>query len=246
MPSGDSPPLTADFVRGRLHPGVHPGVGGWPLEGVENCYTDALRTEPRQRGKLLFTLSPPAEDGPVRVTLEAQGSLEPDLIACARRVLGSIHHYPSRGRYFQEVSATLDLEPEVERVPALPTAMALRRVVEERFAKDRVVRVVGIEVEAVHHRSAGSSVLRELQYKVELEFLVNGYEGECFHDNTWKLFDRWPIESRGTASCKNVARRVGERAEDRSTVHFMLKERGWQAWPEPVYYCGDTRCPGSR
>jgi hypothetical protein len=241
-----SPPSMTQLARGRLRPHRIEGVPDWAIDGVEDCYTDALRTEPAQHGSLRFTVTPPAKDGPVSVALEGDGTLREDVIACARGRLGGIYHYATQGRAQPAVTASLALEPELETAPPLPTAHALREVLDDRYGKGGVVKVVGLDVLEVHHRSSMTTFLRDFSYRVELEFVVDGFEGDCVHMSSYKRFESAPVVPMGAGhQCKSAPRKAGDRASDTSETSFQLTPDGWRVGYDPIYYCGDSRCgPG--
>lgn len=235
--------FTTTIARGRLLPGAVPGLPDGTIEELENCYTEGLRSNPSQKGRIRFSVTPPPDEGPVGVVLDADGSLEAGVVTCARSALGSIHSYKGRGRSQPFVTATLELEPELQQVPELPTSAALRRVLDDEFAEDGVVKVLRVDVARVRHRKSFTTLLREFEYKVDLEFLRAGFEVRCFHGRSWKEFRKRRFEDTGTAQCENVPRRKGDRAEDQAWMHFRLTTYGWQAGYEKAYYCGDARCP---
>lgn len=237
-------PLTTTIARGRVSPVAVPDLPDWVMDGVENCYTDGLRTNPSQRGRMRVSFTPPPSDGPVSVVLDADGFIEADVIACTRSAFGSIHSYKDkRGRIQPALTAELELEPESQQVPGLPTATAVRAVLDERFADEGVVKVLRMEVAWVRHRRSFTTFLREFEYTVDLEFIRDGFEVRCFHNISWKAFRRERVGHTGTARCENIPRRKGDRAEDQSRMYFQLTRHGWEVEHDKIYYCGDTRCP---
>jgi len=166
---------------------------GYPtgLSTVENCYTDGLLANSAQTGEFTFTVRPPPSDGPVEVKLEARGSLDAELVVCAKRALGSIHHYPRTGGRVQgEVTATVRFDPLPVPSPELPTEAALRSVLDNRYGKDGVVRLTGVVVHSVHHRESSPDPVRDFYYTAELTFVTDGYEASCHHTGSYMVFSR--------------------------------------------------------
>ncbi len=219
------------------------GLPDWALDQVHDCYTASLRTNPAQRGSLAFTVVPPAAAGNVEVDLKSEGSLQPDVVNCARGALQSIYHYP-KGRRQPKLSATVTLEPELIQAPAPPTDKLARRLAAVRYAEAGVVEIVEYTTESIGHRSMLGDLVREMRYRLKLRFVRDGYEGLCVHHAQYKRFEVDPVKPRGAGHmCDSKPRKKGDETDDSGVHYFHLTDGGWrQAFSGGPLYCGDGVC----
>ena len=235
-----------DISLGTITPGSVEGIPDWTMDNVRSCYAEGLRLDPDQQGELVFAVRPPEQTGPVEALILASSGLSTDLVECIRSSFGTIHHYVGSGRTQQAVSDTLRLTRVVTQACEPPTARAVERVASGRYGESGVVDLTDLDVTVVQHRVSvydPSLVLRFMVADVELTFNRDGYEGQCYHHNEYKVFSADPIEAEGVGHvCESIRRRRGDRVSDTITVVFGLDREKWWEW-ESQYkaYCGSRR-----
>jgi len=213
--------------------------------GATNCYVDALARSDGESGEIAFVVAPPPKEGPFLVELAPKGAIGPELVACVREVFGEFYHYESHER-FDSIHGTLTFAPEWITAPALPSAAAVRAVVERSYAEDGVVRVVGLRETYTSQWVADSEVLRSYRYDVDLEFVADGFEADCQHNGPYKVFSRRPFDwSRWAGhSCESRRQKKGERAKDDATVTYGLRYyptvASWELRSQPGAIRGTT------
>ena len=233
-----------DISLGTVMPSSVEGIPDWTMDNVRSCYAEGLRLNPDQQGELVFAVRPPEQSGPVEARVLASSGLSANLVECVRASFGTIHHYVGFGRAQQAVSDTLRLTRAVTQACEPPTARAVERVASGRYGEYGVVDLTGLDVTVVQHRVSEydpSLVLRYMAADVELTFNRDGYEGQCYHYNEYKVFSADPIEAEGAGHvCESVPRRRGEKVSDTITVVFELdREKWWES--DDKAYCGGQR-----
>lgn len=197
--------------------------------GADHCYLDALARDEHAAGEIAFVVKPPAGEGPFLVDLAPTGAIGAEVTDCVRKVFGEFYHYADHQR-FDAIRGTLTFAPEWITAPALPTAAAVRGVIDKAYAQDDVVRVVGVhETDVSQWVEDSNTVLRNYRYNVDLEFTTDGYEADCQHNGPYKVFSRRPFDwSRWAGhSCESRRHKRGDHAQDDATVLYALTY-----WPE--------------
>jgi hypothetical protein len=215
------------------------GLPDWVPTRIEQCYADGLAVHPEQKGELAVALRPaPVDGGATPTTLTPTGSLDADVVTCARQVLESVRPGPGA------VTATLRLVPIQRRGPAPPTAAALHDVLDRTNADmGGVVRITKLTVTRDHQLQSGSSISRVLEYSAELEFVKDGYEIACQDvGRTLKTFAAKLVPR--PDPCKTEPHRAGDRATSDSWWQTTLTEQGWESRAD-LHYCGDGVCPAT-
>ncbi len=191
-----------------------------------------------ERGQLSFSTQPPADGGAVEIALRATGSLDAELLACARQVLEHIRP--------RVVIGTVALDPVERRAPAPPTAATLRKILAARYAGwGDAVRITDLTIERV--RQHGTPLTREYDYTVHVEFVKEGYETTCQGEGVvYKRFEGQRLVPRpDRGDCKSEPRQVGVHAVDEAHWMIELRSDGWQVGvdEDAALYCGDRLCP---
>lgn len=203
---------------------------------VTDCYGDGLVVHPDQRGQLTFSLQTPADGGSVAIALRATGSLDAQVLECARRALAFVR---------PPLVGTLQLDPVEQRAPAPPTAATLRKVLATRYAGwGDVVRITDLTIERV--RQHGAPLVRAYDYTVHVEFVKEGYDTTCQgEERVYKVFEQGLVPRPDHGDCKSEPRRVGDRAVEESYWPIELTGEGWQVevGDDAELYCGDRLCP---
>src|ERR1044072_6488447 len=214
--------------------------------GANNCYVDALAKNAGESGEIAFVVKPPPGEGKLLVDLEAKAAIGPELTACVRKVFGAFHHYANK-EPFDAIHGTLRFRPEWITAPALPTAAAVRAVVERSYAEDGVVRVVDLRETWTSQWGDSSEVLRSYRYEVQLEFTTDGYEAVCQPNGSYKVLSRKPCDWSCWVghSCESRRHKKGDRAQDDATVLYRLiiyphVAASWELRSQPGVLRGTT------
>lgn len=216
--------------------------------GAEDCFVNSLMQSPNQTGQIAFSLEPPAGEGPYRITLDSTGTLDVHVIECVRGVLSGFYHYANKPA-FKNLPGTLLFTPQMRPAPLPPTETVVRTLVDAAYAKQLVVKVVKFELKNTFYRSSDSAIVRYYAYDVELEFIADGYETNCYHGGPYKVFGPAPYRTQAMGHvCENQPRKIGEHTINQGIVYFRLTyypsvAKGWQFGYTRTYYCGDGHCP---
>jgi hypothetical protein len=190
--------------------------------GANNCYIESLAENAAQQGEITFVIKPPPNEGYYLVTLEATGSISPALVACVRSVFGSFYHYANK-LAFDRVDGKLLFAPKLIPAPPLPTDAALRSILDERYARQTIVRIVRPTLKRVSQDLEGDELFRRYYYDVDLAFIANGYEATCHHYETYKVFSTSPYKTPYAGhACENQVRTIGDHTTDRAVIYFRL------------------------
>lgn len=245
LAQGTAAPSRITIARGVVSPAVVRNVPEWALENIASCYEDSLREDPDQEGEVLFSLTPPEGDGPVTATVGPRGALSDGLVRCVREALESVCSYPSVGNAQPRVRARLSFRRTLQSVPAFPTPEAVRGALAADHARDPVVDVASARMDAVHHvRTSDGRLLRMVDYAAWFEFVDVGFETRCVHYGPYTVLGRAPLDPRPAGhTCEDVPHRPGDRVEVRSSMGFVLTDRGWETGEPAIAYCGDGPCP---
>lgn len=192
--------------------------------GANACYVNALMRHPGLAGEVHYTLRTPPGDGYFLTTVEGSGSIGDEVPQCIRGVLHEFYHYASHPS-FERLEGTLRFQPRTIPAPPLPTTTEMAKHVEARYAQAALVRVLGIEWLDGPYRfeTDGSEARYRSAYRVQLEFVEDGFETTCRHYTEFKVFSRTPYQSRADGtSCSSAPRRAGERVRDGGGVLYRL------------------------
>lgn len=239
-----------DVGFGTIAPSGIESIPDWTMDLVRSCYAEGLRTDLNQEGEIRFTVIPPETTGPVEATVVSANGLSAELVECIRSSFGTIHHYVDSGRRQLAVSETLSLTRRVEQVCEPPSTKVIKRILASRYEESGVVAVSTINVARLYHAVSeidADQVQRYVVVDVELVFSREGYEGQCYHGNEYKVFSRAPVEPEGMGHvCTSIHHKKGEKVSDTEFLVFELEDRRWWAWTEEKAYCGDRRSWFSR
>ena len=214
--------LDTDFagLDAKMGGAFVPGV----RSGARNCYAEALRSDPNERGEIAFVVKPPPGEGPFLVTLEKRGAIGSALVACVEEVFGSFYHYTDK-EPFDSVVGTLRFEPEWITAPAPPTPEEVRAVLDRHYPPPRIVRIVKATLTGAWDDVDSAEVIRSYNYDLDVVFSANGYEADCQHNGPYKVFSRRPFNYSRYAghSCEIRVRKAGDHASDTATVVYHLR-----------------------
>jgi hypothetical protein len=195
--------------------------------GASNCYIEALMKSPGQEGEIAFVVKPPPKEGPYVVALAAKGSLSSALVTCVRTVFGSFYHYADHFA-FDQVQGTLRFMPEMIAAPMPPPAAALRAILDQRYATQKIVRVSDVTLKGISHDvdSYSGELFRHYYYDVDLEFIANGYQATCHHYATYLVFGTKPYRTPFAGHhCENTVREIGDHTIDSKVIDLRLSYR---------------------
>jgi hypothetical protein len=211
------------------------------------CYVDSLMRKPDQRGEVAFTIKPPAGEGSFLFTVDAKGTLEPEVVECVRKILGGFYHYAEHPS-FDKLNGRLRYEPKMVAAPDPPTEEVVRKMLARSYG-DRVVKMTGFKLKSTAYDYSPPEVLRRYFYAVDLEFTVDGEESICKHWNTYKVFTQAHYENKYDGhSCESHSRKRGDRTSDSGELTFHIPYepamgRGWMLGDDEVHLvCGNGPC----
>jgi hypothetical protein len=200
--------------------------GAFPLGmrgGATNCYVTALASDETRRGEIAFVARPPKGEGRYLVELQKSGPIGDDVVDCVRKVFDDFYHYEDK-EPFETATGTLRFAPEWITAPAPPTPEAAKQLVEDGYARTKVVRMVRASLHWTTQGVDGEQILVNDFFDVALEFERDGYEVSCQHFGPYKLFTRAPYQAQGAGhTCESVVRKKGDRTTDTSTVMYSLR-----------------------